>query len=111
MQKILSATLLASATLALPAHAYQASQLHGTWCFYEQSAAGNSVPEQVTITLKGDGSYQWSEPAWKQQGSWKLDGDVLDMSNVGRHRLTSVGSSKLEMVRGSSMRWRKGACR
>ena len=84
--------------------------MQGAWCFYEQEAAGSKMPEQVTITLLDDGRYQWSESLWKQEGVWVLEQDRLLMTGVGSHRLIALNHDRLEMGRGSIMRWHRGAC-
>jgi len=104
---ILSSVLAAASTSTF---AFDAAQLNGTWCFYEQEAAGNTVEEKVTITLNGDGTYKWSDLFWKQDGTWSVDNNVLAMSNVGSHKLISVTADKVEMRRGSTMKMRKGPC-
>ena len=101
---------LACAVSSGATHASNAPQLRGTWCFYDQSAAGNTVPEQVTLTCNADGSYLWCEALWKQKGTWKIAGDRLDMTDVGRHKIVSLSAQKIELERGSVMRLRKGSC-
>lgn len=92
------------------AHANPSEDLVGTWCFYEQRAVGNVVPERVTITLNADGRYQWRDIHWKQDGSWSVQDNYLIMSNVGRHYLVSVSDRHVVMERMSTMKMRRGAC-
>ncbi|WP_413664736.1 hypothetical protein ACJJIQ_01795 [Microbulbifer sp. ANSA003] len=108
MKKIVLAIIIASTSQVT--NAYEANELNGAWCFYEQEAAGNVAAENVTITFKKDGSYKWVDSFWKQDGTWSVEDDKLIMSNVGTHKLLSVTPSKVEMVRGSTMRMRKGPC-
>ena len=109
----LMASLLAGLTLmsvSQTGFTMEADKLVGTWCFYEQQAVGNTVQEQVTITLNADGTYQWRDPMWHQDGDWQLEEAVLSMSMVGRHYLLDVQANHIEMERGSLMRMRRGAC-
>ncbi|AWF80338.1 hypothetical protein BTJ40_05680 [Microbulbifer sp. A4B17] len=108
MRKIFLASIIAAASQVT--NAYEANELKGTWCFYEQEAAGNVAAENVTITLQKDGSYKWVDSFWKQDGTWSVEDNKLIMSNVGSHKLLSVTPSNVEMVRGSTMRMRKGPC-
>lgn len=108
MRNLLLFTLLF--TTSLTAWAYDAEQLEGSWCFYEQEGSGNIVEEKVTIVLSQDGTYTWSDVFWKQNGKWSVSEDKLIMSDVGSHSLVAVTADKVEMTRGSTMRMRKGVC-
>jgi hypothetical protein len=109
MKKLMILSLMGAASLS--ANAFEASELYGTWCFYEQEAAGNTVEEKVTIKLNEDGTYKWSDTFWKQEGKWSLSENKLIMSDVGAHKLKSVTSDRIEMTRGSIMRLKKGSCK
>lgn len=90
---------------------FKSSQLYGTWCFYEQEALGNVVKDNITIKLNKDGTYHWSDiRGWDQDGTWSLTDNKLKMSFVGTHDLVSVTANKIEMIRYSTMRMRRGAC-
>ena len=103
--------LIAASFVPFSAHAYEAEDLVGVWCFYEQEAVGNKIRERVTITLREDGSYYWSDTLWKQEGSWSVEDNSLVMSSIGSHKLVSVTKNNVEMVRLSTMRMRNGPCR
>lgn len=85
-------------------------KLHGTWCFYQQTLDGNTVSEQVTITFNDDGTYLWTEGFFKQKGSWNITGDVLAMSNVGKHKIINIEPTHMELKRISLMKFKKGGC-
>ena len=104
---LLSIALLSVSQLSF---GFTRDQLVGTWCFYQQEAAGNTVKERVTISLQADGAYQWRDSMWHQDGTWRVEDSGLFMTEVGHHRLISVAPDSIEMARGSTMRWRKGAC-
>ena len=108
MKKLISLCIFA--TISTSVSAFESKDLNGTWCFYEQEGAGNTVEEKVTITLNEDGTYKWSDVFWKQDGTWSVEDNKLIMSDVGSHKLVTVTADKVEMTRGSTMRMRKGSC-
>lgn len=96
---------------AVPCFAGHPQSFHGTWCFYEQSAGSETVPERVTISFNADGSYVWSEALWKQKGRWNVEGKELDMTDVGSHAILRVDAQRIDLERSTVMRLRRGACR
>jgi hypothetical protein len=109
MKKLIAIAMMS--TVSLTANAYQASDLYGTWCFYEQEYEGNTFPEKVTIVLNKDGTYKWLGVFWKQDGTWSVSENKLIMTDVGTHKLKSVTSEKVEMLRLTIMKMKKGACK
>lgn len=91
-------------------HAYSMSDLKGKWCFYQQSALGNTVSESISITLNADGTYRWDDKVWKQTGTWTVKDGKLKMTNVGSHKLISVTPNHITMERYSIMKMKKGLC-
>lgn len=102
--------LALSAGFAVTATAAPAEAPAGSWCFYEQEDGGRKAAEKVDITFLADGNYVWQEGAFQQNGRWTLNGNVLEMSNVGRHTVVHISGSAMELKRGSTMRFKKEKC-
>ena len=106
--------LLAAVALSLAitatARADLAEQIAGTWCFYEQTAVGNTVAEKVDIELREDATYSWKEGFFEQKGSWQIADDKLQMSDVGSHAVLELTPDHMTLKRGSVMKLRKGKC-
>ena len=88
------------------------SKFVGQWCFFEMAADGlPPTVEKVDLDFRADGTYSWSDPRWRQTGTWKVDGDTLKMSNVGTHTILSVSGSRIDVERwGVIHKFRKGRC-
>lgn len=102
--------LALSAGFAMTATAAPRDELAGSWCFYEQEDGGRKAAEKVDIAFLADGNYVWQEGAFQQNGRWALSGNVLEMSNVGKHTVIQLGGSEMELKRGSTMRFKKEKC-
>jgi hypothetical protein len=91
-------------------HADMTKQLVGNWCFYEQTAIGNTVSEKVDIAFNKDLTYVWKEGIFEQKGTWKIDETKLVMGNIGTHEIVSVNDSEMELKRMSIMKFKKSEC-
>ncbi len=96
--------------LNTPAYSDQANQLAGSWCFYEQTGMGKTEPEKVDITFHKNGSYEWKEGTFQQNGSWSISQNQLRMSDVGAHKILSLNENEMTLERGSTMKFKKGNC-
>ena len=112
MTRILQQTLIAALAAAFTSAASAAvpDDLVGNWCFYEQEGAGQKLPEKVDIAFNADRSYVWQEGGFQQKGTWTLQGDKLDMTNVGSHKVAAMSKDAMELKRGSTMRFKKEKC-
>lgn len=108
LQQVLLAAL--AATFTSTASAAAPDDLVGNWCFYEQEGAGQKVPEKVDIAFSADRSYVWQEGGFQQKGTWTLQDAKLDMTNVGSHKIVTMGKDAMELKRGSTMRFKKQKC-
>ncbi len=109
IQTALAAVLL-NLIIAAAAHADLAAQITGSWCFYEQSALGNTVEEKVDIDFQNDATYVWKEGFFEQTGSWRIADNRLEMSDVGSHQVLELNANQITLKRGSVMKLRKGNC-
>jgi len=106
-RKLTVVFLLGFFNVAVLADSQQSS---GSWCFYEQSAVGNTVSEKVDINFKKDHTYIWKEGPFEQKGSWEVKNRKLIMSDVGSHKIISIEGKEMVLERGSTMKFKRGNC-
>ena len=104
------AAVVLNLVVSATAHADLAAQVAGSWCFYEQTALGNTIAEKVDIEFGNDASYVWKEGFFEQKGSWNIADDRLEMSDVGSHRVLEMNANHMTLKRGSVMKFRRGNC-
>ncbi|MES9863529.1 MAG: hypothetical protein ABW157_06300 [Candidatus Thiodiazotropha sp. LLP2] len=110
MIKLISALIL-NIILVSVTHADNSKLLIGSWCFYEQTAAGNTVSEKVDITFNDNYTYIWKEGVFEQSGTWEVNKEKLIMSNVGTHQILTINGGEMELKRMSVMKYRKSKSR
>ncbi len=110
--KLFNLSMVILFSFILPAVAYSSDSelITGSWCFYEQTADGNTVSEKVDITFNDDNTYVWKEGFFEQKGTWKIENNKLIMTNVGTHKIISINATDMELKRYSVMRFRKNRC-
>ena len=94
-----------------PSVAEEDNRLVGSWCFYEQTSAGQVTSEKIEITLNEDKTYKWQEaPIFKQEGTWSIESDSLVLSNIGTHNIISINENEMQLKNYSVMKLHKGTC-